>query len=59
MIVARVFLVVAAFFAAGAILMLVQRRSSERTSRTGWGKYASYALLLAAMLGVAAASREA
>ena len=58
MIVAHVFLVVAAFFAAGAILMLVQRRSSEGTSRTGWGKYASYALLLAAMLGVAAVSRE-
>jgi phosphatidate cytidylyltransferase len=58
-ILARVFLVVAAFFGAGAILMLVQRRSSEETSRTGWGKYASYALLLAAMLGVAAASRAA
>ncbi len=59
MIVVRVLLVVAAFFAAGAILMLVQRHSRETSSRTGWGKYASYALLLAAMLGLAAAGRGA
>ncbi len=53
MIGAQIFVIVAASFAVGAVLMLAQRRSKGGTSRTTWGKFASYAVLLTALLGSA------
>jgi len=53
----RVVLVVAAWFAAGALLMLEQRRRTARTGRTGWLKYAVYLALVYGLLLLAHAGR--
>ena len=53
MITVQIFAVVAASLAVGAALMLAQRRSKNGTSRTTWGKFASYAVLLIVLLGSA------
>ena len=49
----RLLLVVASFYGAGALLMVLQRRSGTGT-RTAWRKYATYGLFLTAMLIVTA-----
>ena len=49
----QVFAVAAGWYAIGALLMLVQRRSKAGTSCTSWGKFASYGLLLIALLSFA------
>ncbi|UCG86472.1 MAG: phosphatidate cytidylyltransferase [Gemmatimonadota bacterium] len=49
----KIFAVVAASFAVGALLMLLQRSSDIASSHTSWGKFAGYAVLLIALLGVA------
>jgi len=52
----RVYFVVAAFFALGAVLMGIQRRPRPGTTSTAWAKYASYAVLLTLMLAAAQVS---
>lgn len=56
---ARVLVVVAAWFGAGALLMLEQRRAGGRSSRTGWRKYAVYLALVVGLLALADAGRVA
>jgi len=53
----RVVLVVAAWFAAGALLMFEQRRVGPRSARTGWRKYAVYFALVFGLLVLADAGR--
>lgn len=49
----RVLLVVAAWFAAGALLMAEQRRVARPTARTGWRKYAVYLAIVIGLLAFA------
>jgi len=53
----RVVLIVAAWFAAGALLMAEQRRRGPRAGRTGWLKYAVYLALAFGLLALARAGR--
>jgi phosphatidate cytidylyltransferase len=50
---ARTLTVVVAGFGLGALLMLVQRRTSGSATRTAWGKYITYLLFVAGVLVVA------
>lgn len=50
---ARTLAVVAAGFGLGALLMLAQRRTAGRTTRTAWGKFVTYLLFVVAVLFVA------
>jgi len=49
----HVLIVVAAFYAAGGLLVAAQRSGTAAAHCTGWGKYATYGLFLATMLAVA------
>lgn len=51
--VGRVLVVVAAWFAAGALLMVEQRRDARATARTGWRKYAVYLAIVVGLLALA------
>ena len=50
---ARVLAVVIAGFGLGALLMLAQRRTGSHTTRTAWGKFVTYLLIVVAVLSVA------
>jgi hypothetical protein len=50
---ARVLGAVLACFFVGALLMLAQRRTGGRTTRTAWGKFVTYLLFVVVVLALA------